>query len=319
MAGKRRSATKSAAKATSKATSKAAAKSAKSARADARTARAGRGSLTHEDVMQASIRPDPELRRRSELLWEDRTPATRGPKAALTPDDVVRAAVDLADADGLSAVTMHAVAARVGFTTMAVYRYFPSKDALLDAVIDAGTGLPPQWSVPRADWRTEISRWAHAKRALLCARPWLAELPFVAAPHGPNWLAWLESIADSLSRTGLRGTDIGQMLSIVDGYTRGASDTAVSLARAGARDHRGRVGRRGRRRPRAGDRRSALPRLRGAHHHTGDEPRPHPGGVVRLRVAARARRHRAVHRGRDRPVARRCRVRRALARSPRAR
>lgn len=235
MAGKRRSATKSAAKATSKATSKAAAKSAKSARADARTARAGRGSLTHEDVMQASIRPDPELRRRSELLWEDRTPATRGPKAALTPDDVVRAAVDLADADGLSAVTMHAVAARVGFTTMAVYRYFPSKDALLDAVIDAGTGLPPQWSVPRADWRTEISRWAHAKRALLCARPWLAELPFVAAPHGPNWLAWLESIADSLSRTGLRGTDIGQMLSIVDGYTRGASDTAVSLARARAR------------------------------------------------------------------------------------
>ena len=234
MAGKRRSATKSAAKATSKAPAKSA-RSTKPERADARTARAGRGSLTHEDVMQASIRPDPELRRRSELLWEDRTPATRGPKAALTPDDVVRAAVDLADADGLSAVTMHAVAARVGFTTMAVYRYFPSKDALLDAVIDAGTGLPPLWSVPRADWRTEISRWAHAKRALLCARPWLAELPFVAAPHGPNWLAWLESIADSLSRTGLRGADIGQMLSIVDGYTRGASDTAVSLARARAR------------------------------------------------------------------------------------
>jgi AcrR family transcriptional regulator len=191
--------------------------------------------LTHDDVMGAAVRPDPELQRRSQLLWEDRARATRGPKAALTPEDVVQAAVAIADADGLSAVTMHAVAARLGFTTMALYRYFPNKETLLDAVIDAGTGQPPRFASPRADWRDEVTQWAMAKRAMLCARPWLAELPFVAAPHGPNWLSWLEAIADSLSRTGLHAQDIGAMLSIVDGYTRGASDTAVSLARAEAR------------------------------------------------------------------------------------
>ena len=70
---------------------------------------------------------------------------------------------------------------------------------------------------------------------MLCERPWLAELPFVAAPHGPNWLSWLEALADSFARAGLVGEDIGQMISIVDGYARGASDTAVSLARARAR------------------------------------------------------------------------------------
>ena len=193
------------------------------------------GALTHDDVMAAASRPDPQLQLRSQLLWEDRARATRGPKAAFTPDDVVQAAIELADAEGLSAVTMHAVAARVGFTTMALYRYFPNKETLLDAVIDAGTGRPPAFTEPRADWRTEVSRWAHAKRASLCARPWLAELPFVAAPHGPNWLRWLEAITDSLSRTSLAPADIGQMLSIVDGYTRGASDTAVSLARARSR------------------------------------------------------------------------------------
>jgi AcrR family transcriptional regulator len=175
------------------------------------------------------------LQRRSHLLWEDRTPATRGPKAALTPDDVVRAAVEIADADGLSAVTMHAVAAKLGFTTMAIYRYFPNKETLLDAVIDAGTGQPPAFRTPRADWRSEIREWSLAKRALLCARPWLAELPFVAAPHGPNWLSWLEAITDSLSRTPLKLSDIGAVLSIVDGFTRGASDTAISLARAQAK------------------------------------------------------------------------------------
>ncbi len=209
----------------------------KKAGAGARSAkqRATRAALTHDDIMGLAVRPDPELRRRSELLWEDRTRGTRGPKPGFAPDDVVRAAVEIADADGIAAVTMHAVASRLGFTTMAVYRYFPNKETLLDAVIDAGTGSPPPLTEPRADWRTELRQWAHAKRASLCARPWLAELPFVAAPHGPNWLGWLEAITDSLARTGLNAADIGGALSIVDGYARGASDTAVSLARARAR------------------------------------------------------------------------------------
>ena len=188
--------------------------------------------LTHGDVMGAAIRVDPALRRRSQLLWEDRTPATRGPKAGLTPEAVVHAAIEIADEDGLAAVTMQAVTAKVGFTTMAIYRYFPNKEALLDAIIDAGMGLPPRPTEPRGDWRSEVTQWAHAKRAMLIARPWLAELPFVAAPHGPNWLSWLEAVADSLSRTGITGVLVGQMLSIIDGYTRGASDTAISLARA---------------------------------------------------------------------------------------
>jgi len=191
--------------------------------------------LNCDDMMQASVRVDPDLRRRSELLWEDRSRSTRGPKPAFTPDDVVQAAIQIAEADGLAAVTMQAVSAQLGYTTMAIYRYFPNKDALLDAIVDAAMGSPPRASEPHGDWRADVARWAHAKRAMLCARPWLAELPFVAAPHGPNWLSWLEAVVDALSRTGLSAADTGQMLSIIDGYTRGASDTAVSLARARAR------------------------------------------------------------------------------------
>ncbi len=207
----------------------------KSPPAAATRAGSDRRVLRHDDVMAAAARPDPELQRRSQLLWEERAPATRGPKAALAPDDVVQAAIAIADAEGLGAVTMHAVAARVGFTTMALYRYFPNKETLLDAVIDAGTGRPPAFRSPRDDWRSEVARWSHAKRRMLCARPWLAELPFVAAPHGPNWLLWLEALANSFTRTGLEPADVGQMISVIDGYTRGASDTAVSLARAEAR------------------------------------------------------------------------------------
>lgn len=191
--------------------------------------------LTHDDIMAASVRVDPDLRRRSELLWEDRSRSTRGPKAAFTPDDVVQTAMQIADEDGLSAVTMHAVAARIGLTTMALYRYFPNKEALLDAIVDAGLGNPPRPTEPRGTWRDEVAQWSRAKREMLCARPWLAELPFVAAPHGPNWLSWLEALTEPLSRTGLSSPDIGEMIGVVDGFTRGASDTAISLARARAR------------------------------------------------------------------------------------
>jgi AcrR family transcriptional regulator len=185
--------------------------------------------------MHAATRVDPELRRRSELLWEDRSPSTRGPRASFTPEEVVQAAVSLADREGLAAVTMQAVSATLGYTTMAIYRYFPNKDSLYDAIVDAGLGSPPRPAPPAEGWREAVTRWAHAKRDMLCFRPWLAELPFVAAPHGPNWLGWLEALAAPLSRTGLNAAELGQMISVIDGYTRGASDTSISLARWRAR------------------------------------------------------------------------------------
>jgi AcrR family transcriptional regulator len=198
-------------------------------------ARKKKAAMTHNDILDVSMRGDPELRRRSELLWDDRARSTRGPKAAFTPDEVVLEAIEIAEADGLAAVTMSAVATRLGFTTMALYRYFPNKEALLDAIVDAGLGQPPVRTKQRGDWRAEVTHWAHAKRAMLCSRPWLAELPFVAAPHGPNWLLWVEALTAPLMTTGLPPAEVGQMISIVDGYTRGASDTAISLARARAR------------------------------------------------------------------------------------
>jgi AcrR family transcriptional regulator len=214
---------------------KAAGKARGATRGTAQASQDAAGGLTHADVMRAAVTVDPELRRRSELLWEDRTPPTRGPKPGRSPEEIVQAAVEIADAEGLAAVTMRAVADRLGCAAMALYRYFPSKEALYDAIVDAGMGLPPRPTGPPGDWRAHVTRWAHAKRSMLCARPWLAELPFVAAPHGPNWLSWLEALAEPLSRTGLAPADVGQMISIIDGYTRGASDTSISLARVRAR------------------------------------------------------------------------------------
>ena len=188
-----------------------------------------------EDLPQASTNSESagqELRKRSQLLWEAQPRPSRGTKPKLSREEVVQAAITVADGDGLAALTMHTVAEKLGFSTMALYRYFPNKEALIDASVDAAMGTPPPRSGPREGWRQEVKLWACAKRAMLCSRPWLAELPFVAAPHGPNWLSWHEAFLQTIADTGLSPEDMMDMLSVVHAYVSGASDTAISLARA---------------------------------------------------------------------------------------
>ena len=188
-----------------------------------------------EDLPQASTTSESagkELRKRSQLLWEAQPRPSRGTKPKLSREEVVQAAITVADGDGLAALTMHTVAEKLGFSTMALYRYFPNKEALIDASVDAAMGTPPPRSGPREGWRKEVKLWAYAKRAMLCSRPWLAELPFVAAPHGPNWLSWHEAFLQTIADTGLSPEDMMDMLSVVHAYVSGASDTAISLARA---------------------------------------------------------------------------------------
>lgn len=190
---------------------------------------------SREDAPPASASTESagqELRERSERLWETRPRPSRGSKPRASREVVVQAAIGIADEDGLTALTMHAVAKRLGFTTMALYRYFPNKEALIDASVDTALGMPPPCGGPRQGWRQQVKHWAYAKRAMLCSRPWLAELPFVAAPHGPNWLSWHEAFLQTIADTGLSPEDRMDMLSVVDGYVRGSSDTAISLARA---------------------------------------------------------------------------------------
>ncbi|PRC41315.1 TetR family transcriptional regulator, partial [Mycobacterium sp. ITM-2017-0098] len=67
-----------------------------------------------------------------ELLWRTsgETRATRGPKQRTTVDAVVAAAIDIADTDGLGALTIRSVAARLGIAPMATYTYVPGKAEL---------------------------------------------------------------------------------------------------------------------------------------------------------------------------------------------
>ena len=106
------------------------------------------------------------------LLWEPPVEPTRGPKAALSLSRVVEAAIKVADAEGLDALTMRRVAETLGFTTMSLYRHVPGKDELLDLMVDAvwGETEPPRGR-PGGQG---LEFFARQMWAMYRAHPWIA-------------------------------------------------------------------------------------------------------------------------------------------------
>lgn len=140
-----------------------------------------------------------------EQLWLSSDQPRRGRKPAYSRETITAAAVALADAEGLEAVTIRKVAAQVGAGAMSLYSYAPDKETLLELMVDHVSGELPAAHTPTGDWRAELKAIAHLQRAHMLRHPWL---PAALATHrtpGPNTLAFLERALAALRPTGLDG------------------------------------------------------------------------------------------------------------------
>ena len=134
--------------------------------------------------------------------WGLTAPAARGPRPRFSWQDVAAAGVDLADSAGLSGVSLSAVAARLGLTTTALYRYVDSKEALVELMLDAAVGPPPE--LPDDDWRTAAEAWARALWRQYRRHPWLTDVRPVGMPRYPQRLGWIEVLLSHLDRGQVR-------------------------------------------------------------------------------------------------------------------
>ncbi|GAA1057640.1 TetR family transcriptional regulator [Agromyces luteolus] len=93
----------------------------------------------------------------------------------LTPERIIGAAVALADQGGVAAVSMRKVADSLGVEAMALYHHVPSKDAIVDAIVDA---VFSEIEVTRsgADWRTDLEFAARSTRAAVARHSWVLGL-----------------------------------------------------------------------------------------------------------------------------------------------
>ncbi|GAB3756025.1 TetR/AcrR family transcriptional regulator [Microlunatus parietis] len=117
-----------------------------------------------------------ELPRAVAMAWGIAANPQRGPKRELSHELIVEAAIGIADAEGLGAVTMSRVASSLGFTTMSLYRYVTSKDDLLVLMADAASEVSYPEGSWGDDWRANMWDWAALLRGCYRDHPWLLEI-----------------------------------------------------------------------------------------------------------------------------------------------
>jgi AcrR family transcriptional regulator len=168
------------------------------------------------------------------FIWMRPERAGRGPRPAHSRDEIAAAAVRIADADGLDAVSMRRVAAEISASTMALYNYVNGKEDLLDLMIDAVSAEYQLPAGPLGDWRGVLLALARQGRAIALRHPWLpralTQRPAVAL-MGPNALRYTEFILTAVNGVLDASTAmelIGLLTAVVHSYVQ--SELAQSEA-----------------------------------------------------------------------------------------
>ena len=169
-----------------------------------------------------------------DLLWGRRERGTRGPKPGLSIERIVAAAIKLADAEGLGAVSMARVAKELGFTTMSLYRYVANKDELLQLMWNASAQGAEDLVLEGDGWRERLRGWALVQREMLDRHAWITELPMATPPLAPNSLTFVERGLEALDDTGIADADKLRVIGLISSYTLSESRMAHEAARAAA-------------------------------------------------------------------------------------
>lgn len=164
--------------------------------------------------------------RASGLVWDESEEGRRRP---LTRARIVRAAIEIADADGLEAVTIRRVAAALDARPMSLYTHVASKDDLVAMMLnEVGGELLVPGPLPD-DWREALRAIARRAHAAYLAHPWMLAA-FGRRPRvGPNHLRRAEQSAAAVAGLPLDPDDAWTALRIVHEWTIGHAVHVVTL------------------------------------------------------------------------------------------
>lgn len=145
------------------------------------------------------------------------TGGRRGPKPAHSVEKIIAVATELADEEGIAAVSLPKVAGRIGVTTNALYRYVSSKDELIVLLADRAWGDPP--ALPDGDWREAAALWSRQLFERFLSRPWLLDVPTTVSltPHNA---AWLDTLITVLGSTGMEAQQMLNCAYLLDSHAR---------------------------------------------------------------------------------------------------
>jgi AcrR family transcriptional regulator len=177
--------------------------------------------------MASDFSGDGDPKRSIALLWGVAEAGRRGPKPRRSVDEVVAAAIALADAEGLGALSMRRVAEAVGLSPMSLYTYVPSKAELLDLMMDRAAGEIVDPEPDLRGWRPRLEDMARQRWAMGLRHPWILQRGAHRPTLGPNLLAQVEVMLTAMDGLGLSGMEMNQVISLVADYVRGAVRAAL--------------------------------------------------------------------------------------------
>jgi AcrR family transcriptional regulator len=130
-----------------------------------------------------------------------RTRAGVAPRAPLSTERVLRAALVLADAGGIEALTMRRLGQQLGVEAMSLYKHVANKDEILDGIVDLAVGeiaLP----APGQGWKAAMRRRGISAHEVLLRHPWACLLLMSRTNVGPAMLRYVDSTLGSLREAG---------------------------------------------------------------------------------------------------------------------
>ncbi|QLE73098.1 TetR/AcrR family transcriptional regulator [Streptomyces rectiverticillatus] len=169
---------------------------------------------------------------------------TRRPRTAeqpgLSQEAIVREAIVMLDADGIEALSMRKLAARLNAGATSLYRHVATKDELMELAVDEVFGemvVPPADSADSADWRTAAARAAASFRATALRHPWLSSVLGQAglAYLGPNLMSFSNRLAALFIKAGFPEPTraIDTLIAYVMGMSSAEAAWLTTVARSG--------------------------------------------------------------------------------------
>jgi len=154
------------------------------------------------------------------VIWARPERRGRGPAPSLRREDIAKAAVKIADADGIEAVSMRSLAAALGVGATSLYRYVESKEEVIDLMVDHTFGADFHFEAS-GDPRADLAAFARGMRALLLAHPWMATHSAGRPTLGPHILEMIESVLAAIDDVGLEIDEMLLAVGTIDSYVRG--------------------------------------------------------------------------------------------------
>jgi AcrR family transcriptional regulator len=138
----------------------------------------------------------------------------------LTRQRVLRTAVDLADREGLGALTMRRLGAELGVEAMSLYKHVANKEEILDGIVEVVTS---EIEVPGegAHWKEAMRQRAMSARAVLSRHSWAIGLLEGRSSKGPTSLRYLDAILGNLRGAGFSIENAAHAFWLLDSYVYG--------------------------------------------------------------------------------------------------